>query len=61
MFIDALASPDPAYYSVHGFWANSAYPHEIREIIWRDNSVLATVLRILQVLGEIVKTDDIDV
>ncbi|WAO94620.1 Hypothetical protein NCS54_01221200 [Fusarium falciforme] len=61
MFIDALASPDETYYSMHEFGVNLADPYEIEQILWRDNSVLATMLRILQVLHELVQTDDIEV
>ncbi|RMJ18082.1 hypothetical protein CDV36_002229 [Fusarium kuroshium] len=59
MFIEALANPH--YSWVEKFGANSADDFDIRHMVWRDNSVLATVLRILQVLGEIVQTDDINV
>ncbi|RSM00004.1 hypothetical protein CEP52_009408 [Fusarium oligoseptatum] len=59
MFIEAIANPNYSWIRQIGL----DYPKDntMEPIIWCDDSVLATVLRIMQVLDEIVQTDDINV
>ncbi|RSM14149.1 hypothetical protein CDV31_005485 [Fusarium ambrosium] len=59
MFVEAIANPN--YPWIHRIGLDYPEGNIVESIIWCDDSVLATVLRIMQVLDEIVQTDDINV
>ena len=57
MFIDIFANLDYMWVYHLGFYSHKAT--ELQERVWCDKSVLAMVLRILQVLNDLVQADDI--